>query len=184
MQKEINALQNLGTWELTEENPNMQTLRSLWVLKVKADGTKKARLTIDGSRQQLFEDVYASVGVKSSLRLLLAISTYHNLDTVHVDISNAFLYGDLEEDQYVQMRQPTGFKVQGKESLVYLIKKSLYGLKNAPKIWHDLISSHLREFGLEASLTDPGLWIGKGTLDRERNDFVVICRRHSNCWRS
>jgi hypothetical protein len=72
------------------------------------------------------------------------------------------------------MRQPSGFQVPGKEAYVYLIKKSLYGLKNAPKIWHDLISKHLREFGLQASLTDPGLWIGKGIILWLYVDDIVV----------
>ena len=38
-----------------------------------------------------------------------------------------FLYGELEEDIYMQ--QPKGFVVLGKEDYVCLLKKSLYGLK-------------------------------------------------------
>ncbi|KAG9444911.1 hypothetical protein H6P81_016251 [Aristolochia fimbriata] len=46
----------------------------------------------------------------------------------------AFLHGDLEEEIY--MRQPAGFEVIGKESWVCKLKRSLYGLKEAPKQWY------------------------------------------------
>ena len=45
-----------------------------------------------------------------------------------MDISHAYLNGDLEEEIYMQ--QPEGFEVGGLE-FVCKLKKSLYGLKQA-----------------------------------------------------
>ena len=44
-------------------------------------------------------------------------------------MKTTFLYGDLEENIY--MIQPKRFIVQGQENLVYKLRKSLYGLKQA-----------------------------------------------------
>ncbi|RVW61277.1 Retrovirus-related Pol polyprotein from transposon TNT 1-94 [Vitis vinifera] len=54
-----------------------------------------------------------------------------NLDLEQLDVKTAFLHGDLEEDLY--MIQPKGFIVQGQENLVCKLRKSLCGLKRAPR---------------------------------------------------
>ena len=46
-------------------------------------------------------------------------------------MKTAFLYGDLEEEVYVV--QPEGLEVKGKEHMVCKLKKSVYGMKQAPK---------------------------------------------------
>ena len=42
-----------------------------------------------------FEDAFSSVLHASGLRLLLVITTQHNMHTDHVDISQAFTQGEL-----------------------------------------------------------------------------------------
>ena len=55
--------------------------------------------------------------------------------------STAFLYGDLEEEIY--MKQPEGFVVKGKKELVCKLKKSLYGLKQSPKMWYQKFDTYI-----------------------------------------
>ena len=51
-----------------------------------------------------------------------------------MDVKTTFLHGDLEEEIY--MKQPEGFMVKGKKELVCRLKKSLYGLKQSPRMWY------------------------------------------------
>ena len=107
---------------------------------MKVDGSVdnfKARLVIQGFRQKEgidFFDTYAPVARISTIRLLIALASIHNLEIHQMDVKTAFLNGDLEEEIY--MKQPEGFVVPGSESKVCKLKKSLYGLKQAPKDWH------------------------------------------------
>jgi len=63
------------------------------------------------------------------VRLLLAVAALEDLDIQSVDVKTACLYGDLDEEIY--MEQPEGFKLPGKENSVWRLRKALYGLKQA-----------------------------------------------------
>jgi hypothetical protein len=60
-------------------------------------------------------------------------------------VKTTFLHGDLEEIIY--MRQPQGFAVQGKESQVCKLRKSLYGLNQAPRQWYKKFDSFMGSAG-------------------------------------
>ena len=59
-----------------------------------------------------------------------------------MDVKTAFLHGDLEEEIY--MKQPEGFMVKGKKELVCRLKKSLYGLKQSPRMWYQKFDTYRR----------------------------------------
>ena len=63
------------------------------------------------------------------MRLLLASAALEDWDIEALDVKTAFLYGNLDEEIY--MEQPEGFVTQGQEGKVYRLKKALYGLKQA-----------------------------------------------------
>ena len=67
----------------------------------------------------------------SIIKLVLGIMDAENFHLEQLDVKMAFLHGNLEENIY--MSQPKGFIVQGQESLVCKLRKSLYGLKQVPR---------------------------------------------------
>ncbi|GKF13364.1 retrovirus-related pol polyprotein from transposon TNT 1-94, partial [Tanacetum coccineum] len=58
-----------------------------------------------------------------------------------MDVKTAFLNGNLREEVYVS--QPNGFGDKDKANHVYKLKKTLFGLKQAPRAWYDMLSSFL-----------------------------------------
>jgi hypothetical protein len=58
----------------------------------------------------------------------------HDYELEQLDVKTAFLYGELEEDIY--MNQLEGFVIPKKENLVCRLKRSLYGLKQSPRQWY------------------------------------------------
>ena len=60
---------------------------------------------------------------------MLAIAAMHNWHLQSLDVKAAFLYGELDEELYMQ--QPEGFAKKGHEQQVFHLKRALYGLKQA-----------------------------------------------------
>ncbi|GJV96127.1 zinc finger, CCHC-type containing protein [Tanacetum coccineum] len=88
--------------------------------KLKVDGTIKkfkARLVIQGFRQKSgidYFDTYALMVRISTIRLLIAMASIHNLIIHQMDMKTAFLNGELDEDVY--MNQPQAFIMPGNEN--------------------------------------------------------------------
>ncbi|GKB92895.1 zinc finger, CCHC-type containing protein [Tanacetum coccineum] len=125
-----------------DEAMNCKPLGCKWIFKrkLKVDGTIKkfnARLVLQGFKQKSmidYFDAYAPVTRISTIRLLIAMASIHNLIIHQMDMKTAFLNGELEDKVY--MNQPQGFIMPGNENKVCKLIKSLYGLKHAPKQWH------------------------------------------------
>ncbi|GKA78404.1 zinc finger, CCHC-type containing protein [Tanacetum coccineum] len=79
-------------------------------------------------------DTYAPVARISTIRMLIVMASIHNLIIHQMDVKTAFLNGKLDKEVY--MNQPQGFIMPKNEKKVYKLIKSLYGLKQASKQWH------------------------------------------------
>ena len=140
---EMDSIISNHTWEIVELPPGSKPIGCKWIFKRKyhTDGTLqtfKARLVAKGFRQKEgidYFDTYAPVARITSIRILFALASIHNLYIHQMDVKTAFLNGDLNEEVY--MEQPEGFVLPGNEYKVCKLVKSLYGLKQAPKQWHE-----------------------------------------------
>jgi hypothetical protein len=107
-------------------------------------GRFKARLVIKGFLQRHgidYNEIFAPVLRMEVLRLLLTIAAMLDFEIRQMDVKTAFLKGFLDEEIY--MEQPEGFVVPGKEHLVCKLKKSLYGLEQAPRVWYQTLVAFL-----------------------------------------
>ena len=66
-----------------------------------------------------------------------------------MDVKTTFLHGELEETIY--MRQPKGLEIKSKRDHVFLLKKSLYGLKLSHRQWYKCIDDLMIYSGFERS---------------------------------
>ncbi|GJW00944.1 zinc finger, CCHC-type containing protein [Tanacetum coccineum] len=128
---EMDSILGNNTWVLADLPPGCKPLGCKWIFKIKlkVDGTIekfKARLVIQGFRQKsrtYYFDTYASVARISTIRLLIAIASIHNLIIHLLDVKTAILNG--ESDEKVYMNQPQGFIMCGNENKVDLTKEFL-----------------------------------------------------------
>ena len=123
----------------------------------------KARLVAKGYSQKYgidYDQTYSPVVCLTTIRVLLAWAICNNMKVHQMDVVIAFLYGDLEEEIYMQ--QPDGYVEAGQEDLVCLLKKSLYGLKQAPRCWNIKFVNHVRKIGFQQSEVEPCMFIRSG----------------------
>ena len=168
MEEEIASLMKNDVWELVTLPKDRKAITSKWVFKIKTNPDNtieryKARLVVRGFSQKEgidFKETFAPVAKYNSLRLLFARATMLNLDILQLDIKTAFLYGNLEEETFMQ--QPEGFEVG--RNLVCKLKRTLYGLKQAPRGWNQRIHFFLQSIGFTRTQADHCVYITEETV--------------------
>ncbi|KAL0326059.1 UNVERIFIED_CONTAM: Retrovirus-related Pol polyprotein from transposon TNT 1-94 [Sesamum radiatum] len=171
VKSEMDSIVSNGTWVLVDLPPGCTTIGCKWIFKkkLKPDGSIdkfKARLVAKGFKQKEgidYFDTYSPVTRLTTIRVLIALASVYNLSIHQMDVKTAFLYGELEEEIY--MDQPEGFVAHGNERKVCKLVKSLYGLKQAPKQWHEKFDQTILAFGFTGtkvpeghSVTSHSLW--------------------------
>ncbi|KAK4400653.1 Retrovirus-related Pol polyprotein from transposon TNT 1-94 [Sesamum angolense] len=158
-----------GTWVLVDLLPGCTTIgcELIFKKKLKLDGSIykfKTRLVAKGFKQKEgidYFDTYSLVALLTTIRVLIALASVYNLPIHQMDVKTTFLYGELEEEIY--MDQPEGFVTRSNKRKVCKLVKSLYGLKQAPKQWHEKFDKTILAFGFTGAL-DRVLRYLKGTV--------------------
>ncbi|CAL1377767.1 unnamed protein product [Linum trigynum] len=137
VREELRALIANHTWDIVDCPVGKKLIGNKWIFKIKllADGSIerfKARLVAQGFTQVPgidFLDTFSPVAKISTIKILMAVAAVKNWHLSQMDISNAFLNGDLEEEVY--MKIPLG--IEGMEGKACRLRNSLYGLKQASR---------------------------------------------------
>ncbi|KAG7581709.1 Reverse transcriptase RNA-dependent DNA polymerase [Arabidopsis suecica] len=166
---EIDAMERTETWEITTLPPGKKAVGCKWVFTVKfhADGSLeryKARIVAKGYTQKEgldYTETFSPVAKMATVKLLLKVSASKKWFLNQLDISNAFLNGDLEEVIY--MKLPDGYAAIKGDPLppnaVCRLKKSIYGLKQASRQWFLKFSDSLLKLGFKKKHGDHTLFV-------------------------
>jgi hypothetical protein len=136
--------------------------RSLYKIKNVADGSiekHKARFVARGFSQIEginYDETFAPVARYTSIKSIMAITAEMGWKIHQIDVKTTFLNGFIEEEVYIE--QPQGFEVLGTECHVCLLKRALYGQKQASRVWYSRIDSYLFQMGFEKSEVDSNLY--------------------------
>jgi hypothetical protein len=112
-----------------------------------------------------------------SLRLLLSLAVNRKYKIFHLDISTAFLNSPINEEIYVE--QPPGFN--GDRDKVWLLLKSIYGLRSSPANWYKTVSERLLSIDFKISDVDECVFYKKTDekiimIGIHVDDFVIVCK--------
>ena len=121
MNEELDALHKNHTWNMVDLHPGQFVVGCRWVYKIKtkADGSVewyKARLVAKGFTQEYgidYEEIFALVARLTSVRCLIAMAVVHRWPLYQMDVKNAFLNGDLQEE--VHMQPPSSYPHSGSQ---------------------------------------------------------------------
>ena len=158
--EELEALRKREVFEITDLPKGRKIIRNRWVFDIKSDGRKRARLVAKGFSQVEgidFDEIFSPVVRFETVRLMLALSSLESWHVQGVDVRNAFLYGKLDEEIY--MEQPEGFKIRGQEHKVLRLRRALYGLKQAALAWWKQLAESMNELGFKRLVADAGLFV-------------------------
>lgn len=199
MVQEIRSIIKNDTWELVDRPKGVQIIGSRIVLRDKfgPDGNlerRKARLVAQGFSQKPgihFTETFAPVARLSTIRLIAALAARHGMTMNQFDVTTAYLNGELQEEIFMEppkllrdilvaiVRSEKELDVRSKAEhmitkldqgdKVCLLKKSLYGLRQAGRQWHAKLREALLDFGATPSNGDPCLYYkGQG------EDIILI----------
>jgi hypothetical protein len=114
-----------------------------------------------------YTETFSQVIKMVTIRTVLAVAAAKDWELHQMDVHNAFLHGELEEEVF--MKPPPGFSVRNPR-MVCKLKKSLYGHKQAPRCWFAKFSTALKHFGFTQSRSDYSLFV----LRKQTVHIVVL----------
>ncbi|CAI7736207.1 unnamed protein product [Closterium sp. NIES-53] len=175
MDRELKALQERNTSKVVpiKVARNKTILMGKWVFRVKtkADGTIdkfKARWVVRGFDQEQgrdFTETFGLVSRHTSIRILLAIAAMNRKKLRQIDVANAFLYAPVDAEIFVEL--PHGSHAEPNQ--VCQLEKSLYGIKQAPRLRQQHLHARLISIGFLQLPHDQGMYrLTKGT------DYILL----------
>jgi hypothetical protein len=179
MLMEMESLTSLKVWENTKLPKGRRAINSKWVFDYKLDPYGyikrfKARLVAVGYTQQKgseYNETHSPVVKSKVVRLLIAMSAVLGMSVEQLDVDTAYLYGTLQETNY--MRLPQGFEEvdENGDLLVAKLIKSLYGLHQSGREWYKVLCEFLLSVGFKSMRSEScAFW----RIDSETKALVLV----------
>lgn len=162
--KEINMLTRLKVWDEVRLPAGQRAVSSKWVFAEKLDkGGKvvkwKSRFVVRGFTQKEgvdFTETFAPTARFTSLMILITIAVKMGWDLKGFDSVSAYPHSPIEETIYV--KPPEGYKLTTPGN-VLLLKKALYGTKQAARCGWKFFSTFLAGMGCRYCVNDQSLYV-------------------------
>ena len=138
--KEIAKMKEFNVFEEVPDDGEKK-ISTRWVFTRKDDGELKARLVARGFEEELLKPTDSPTVSKFIIRILLGLAAAPTWKLKSIDVKSAFLQSD-EIDREVYISPPKEIRRAG---YVWKLKKSLYGLGDAPRRWYFTISTALKD---------------------------------------
>lgn len=173
VKKELKSIEDNKVYKTVNRPVDANVVNSRWVFKTKigkaGETIYKARVVVRGfldKNKYELKETYAPVSRLPVIRSALAIINKLDLEARQMDVKTAFLYGTLEKAVFMEIPEGYDCSDEIRETKVWKLKKSLYGLRISPKRWNKRFTEEALKLGLENDLNEPCLftWRKEGKI--------------------
>lgn len=182
-----------NTWEIVKKSSvpaGSKVLGGKLVFRTKRDqnyaiSKYKARWVVQGFRQQYgidYDQTYAGVCKDTSTKIICAYAALYDLELHQMDAIAAFLNGENPGEVYVVL--PPGYIHNGVElsnkEWCCKLQKSLYGLKQSPRLWQSTLKKALQRLSFEPLQADDCVYINRKNsilVTTHVDDFLIAGKK-------
>ncbi|CAI7799560.1 unnamed protein product [Closterium sp. NIES-53] len=157
-----------GTYVDEVPPPGANIVSGMWIFRVKrppgSPPVFKARYVARGFSQRQGADyfhTFSPTPKMTTLRVLLHVAAQRDYELHSLDFSTTFLQGSLHEE--IWLRRPPGFTESFPPGTQWSLRRPVYGLRQAPREWHDTLRTTLAALGFAPSTADPSLFLRTDT---------------------
>ncbi|CAI5529252.1 unnamed protein product [Closterium sp. Naga37s-1] len=168
MDAEMASWKSTGTYVDEVPPPGANIVSGMWIFRVKrppgSPPVFKARYVARGFSQREgvdFFQTFSPTPKMTTLRVLLHVAAQRDYELHSLDFSTAFLQGSLHEE--IWLRRPPGFTGSFPPGTQWSLRRPVYGLRQAPREWHDTLRTTLAALGFAPSTADPSLFLRTDT---------------------
>ncbi|CAI5478775.1 unnamed protein product [Closterium sp. Yama58-4] len=168
MDAEMASWKSTGTYVDQVPPPGANIVSGMWIFRVKrppgSPPVFKARYVARGFSQREgvdFFQTFSPTPKMTTLQVLLHIAAHRDYELHSLDFSTAFLQGSLHEE--IWLRRPPGFTGSVPPGTQWRLQRPVYGLRQAPREWHDTLRTTLAALGFAPSTADPSLFLRTDT---------------------
>ncbi|CAI5468671.1 unnamed protein product [Closterium sp. Yama58-4] len=168
MDAEMASWKSTGTYVDEVPPPVAKIVDGMWIFRVKrppgSPPVFKARYVARGFSQREgvdFFQTFSPTPKMTTLRVLLHVAAQRDYELHSLDFSTAFLQGSLHEE--IWLRRPPGFTGLFPPGTQWSLRRPVYGLRQAPREWHDTLRTTLAALGFAPSTADPSLFLRTDT---------------------
>ncbi|CAI7872511.1 unnamed protein product [Closterium sp. NIES-53] len=168
MDVEMASCKSTGTYVDKVPPPGANIVSGMWIFRVKrppgSPPVFKARYVARGFRLRQGVDYFQTFSPTpkmTTLRVLLHVAAQRDYELHSLYFSTAFLQGSLHEE--IWLRRPPGFTGSFPPGTQWSLRRPVYGLRQAPREWHDTLKTTLAALGFAPSTADPSLFLRTDT---------------------
>ncbi|CAI7732064.1 unnamed protein product, partial [Closterium sp. NIES-54] len=168
MDAEMASWNSTGTYVDEVPPPGANIVSGMWIFRVKRPPGSllvfKARYVARGFSQRQgvdFFQTFSPTPKMTTLRALLHVAAQRDYELHSLEFSTAFLQGSLHEE--IWLRCPPGFTGSFPAGTQWSLRRPVYGLRQAPREWHNTLRTTLATLGFAPSTADPSLFLRTDT---------------------
>ncbi|CAI7877071.1 unnamed protein product [Closterium sp. NIES-54] len=168
MDAEMASWKSTSTYINEVPPPGANIVDGMWIFRVKrppgSPPAFKARYIPRGFSQRqgvdYFQTFFPTPKI-TTLWVLLHVAAQRDYELHSLDFSTTFLQGSLYEE--IWLRRPPGFSESFPAGTQWSLWRPVYGLRQAPREWHDTLRTTLAALRFAPATIDPSLFLRTNT---------------------